>query len=84
MRAREFINEVGSHKRTFRGSPCTRDCSGHGAGYRWAQQKNIRNPNNCNPRSPKHSKSFVKGCRIKGTEVQNQQSRPAIPPTTEI
>lgn len=30
----EELNEL-----TFRGSPCTRDCSGHRAGYEWSQRK---------------------------------------------
>lgn len=34
MRAREFIPEL-----TFKGSPCTRDCSGHRAGYEWYKRK---------------------------------------------
>lgn len=34
MRAREFVTEL-----TFKGSPCTRDCSGHRAGYEWYKRK---------------------------------------------
>ena len=34
---------------TFRGSPCTRDCSGHRAGYEWSQRKAGRVPNSWSP-----------------------------------
>jgi hypothetical protein len=32
--AEEQIDEL-----TFKGSPCTKDCSGHRAGYEWSQRK---------------------------------------------
>lgn len=35
MRAHEFITEL-----KFFGSPCTKDCSGHRAGYAWSKKKN--------------------------------------------
>lgn len=34
---------------TFRGSQCTRDCSGHRAGYEWSQSKGGRVPNSWSP-----------------------------------
>ena len=42
---------------TFKGSECTRDCSGHQAGYRWSQQKAGRVPNSQSP-------SFNKGAAL--------------------
>ena len=30
----EDLNEL-----TFKGSPCTKDCSGHRAGYEWSQRR---------------------------------------------
>lgn len=78
MRAREFtLKEVGVTRRTFKGSPCTKDCSGHTAGYRWADKYNVADPNRCNSRSPK---SFVKGCKIKGTEEKLKRSPPPTSP----
>lgn len=41
MRAHEFITETGL---TFFGSPCTKDCSGHKAGYEWAKRKGVTAP----------------------------------------
>ena len=41
---------------TFKGSPCTVDCSGHRAGYEWYKQKR-RNPNSW-------SQSFNNGAAI--------------------
>jgi hypothetical protein len=51
MRSREFIKEL-----TFLGSPCTKDCSGHRAGYHWYKQKRV------NPQS--RSPSFNKGAAL--------------------
>ena len=41
---------------SFLGSPCTRDCSGHRAGYDWYKRKG-RVPNS-------HSQSFNNGANI--------------------
>jgi hypothetical protein len=40
MRATEILKEGLQYK----GYPCTKDCSGHMAGYAWAQQRNLINP----------------------------------------
>lgn len=47
-----------SSKGTFYGYECTQDCSGHQAGYKWAEEKGITNPNNCGG----NSQSFIEGC----------------------
>jgi len=64
MKAIEFdrskINETGL---TFRNYPCTKDCSGHQAGYDWATYWGITDPNEC-PYG--HSNSFWEGCRSRG------------------
>jgi hypothetical protein len=44
MRAQEFVTEKKRMKRlkelTFMGmSPCTKDCSGHRAGYNWSKKR---------------------------------------------
>ncbi len=44
--------------KTFDGYPCTDDCSGHKAGYNWAREKNITDPDDCGGRS----QSFIEGC----------------------
>ena len=46
------------HTRTFKGYVCTKDCSGHIAGYRWAQRKGIKDPSECGG----NSQSFYEGC----------------------
>jgi hypothetical protein len=43
---------------TFYGSPCTQDCSGHNAGYRWAERKGIISEFDC----AGNSDSFREGC----------------------
>jgi hypothetical protein len=41
----------------FYGSQCTKDCSGHKAGYDWSNKKTHKD---CDSNSP----SFTKGCLI--------------------
>ncbi len=43
---------------TFKGYSCTTDCSGHAAGYNWAEKNGINNPYDCGGQS----KSFIEGC----------------------
>jgi hypothetical protein len=44
----------------FDGHPCqTAECSGHRAGYGWAESKNITDPGTCGGKS----QSFIEGCR---------------------
>ena len=45
--------------RTFGGFDCTIDCSGHSAGYKWAEKKGITNKAEC-PYG--NSQSFHEGC----------------------
>lgn len=49
---------------SFRGYPCTVDCSGHEAGYQWAEEKGIADPDDCSG----NSNSFVEGCRAYAEE----------------
>jgi hypothetical protein len=52
--------------REFGGYECTDDCSGHKAGYVWAEAKDITNPATCEAiliRSPR-STSFYEGCLV--------------------
>lgn len=42
----------------FHGYGCTNDCSGHQAGYRWAERKNIEEEDDCTGKS----QSFIEGC----------------------
>lgn len=44
---------------TFGGNECTVDCSGHAAGYEWAERKGITDEADCYSRS----QSFEEGCR---------------------
>ncbi|UXJ55050.1 hypothetical protein [Pseudomonas citronellolis] len=43
---------------TFDGYQCTDDCSGHQAGYDWAEEHNITNDSACST----NSQSFNEGC----------------------
>ena len=45
---------------TFKGYQCeTPDCSGHIAGYNWAQRKRITDPALCTG----NSRAFIEGCQ---------------------
>jgi len=48
---------------TFDGSDCTQDCSGHEAGYAWAQEHDIGDGNACDVAGQhSNSPSFAEGC----------------------
>jgi hypothetical protein len=49
---------------TFMGAPCTDDCSGHEAGYQWAEENGIDDPDDCSG----NSDSFVEGCETYAEE----------------
>jgi hypothetical protein len=71
MRAHEFISEVGlSTGRSFKGSPCKTDCSGHRAGYQWAKEKGLKA---LGPAKPGTSKSFLNGANIASTDQDNKE-----------
>jgi hypothetical protein len=44
---------------TFKGYTCTEDCSGHEAGYEWAESKGVTDESDCNG----NSNSFNEGCQ---------------------
>lgn len=53
---------------TFHGYLCRVDCSGHEAGYEWAEENGITDPDDCGG----NSESFIEGCRAyAGEEGQN-------------
>jgi hypothetical protein len=54
-----FVHTASSQDRTFGDFDCTDDCSGHAAGYKWADQHNIDNEGDC-PFG--NSQSFHEGC----------------------
>ena len=47
---------------------CTVDCSGHEAGYDWAEEKGITDPNDCGG----NSNSFIEGCEAYANEQQEE------------
>lgn len=58
--------EIAYPNEEFHGYPCIGDCSGHEAGYQWAEEKDINDPDNCGG----NSDSFVEGCKIYAEEHQ--------------
>lgn len=51
----------------FHGYPCTEDCSGHTAGFDWAEEHGITDPGDCGGKS----ESFIEGCRAYAEEYQD-------------
>jgi hypothetical protein len=64
MRAQEFVTEKKRYRRlkelTFMGSQCTKDCSGHRAGYNWSVSKGRKS-------AASWSNSFNKGAELAAT-----------------
>lgn len=50
----------------FNGYPCIGDCSGHEAGYQWAEENGITDPDTCGG----DSNSFIEGCQSYAEEQQ--------------
>lgn len=50
--------------RSFAGDPCTQDCSGHEAGYNWAEEHGIDDEDACDQAGDdSNSPSFAEGCK---------------------
>lgn len=52
---------------------CTEDCSGHEAGFAWAQENDFADPADCGG----NSQSFIEGCEAFAQERQEQADREA-------
>lgn len=55
---------VSAQAQTFHGYGCTQDCSGHEAGYNWAEENGITDPDDCDG----NSQSFTEGCQAYAEE----------------
>ncbi len=53
-----YVKENYSGYNTFNGYDCTEDCSGHDAGYQWAEENDISDEYDCDG----NSNSFNEGC----------------------
>lgn len=65
-----FLDPEQLDELTFMGSQCTKDCSGHRAGYAWSKARGGQNANS--PFSP----SFNKGSAIATKEIQTAKPQP--------
>jgi hypothetical protein len=54
----EYVKENYTGYNTYYGDDCTEDCSGHEAGYNWAEENNIDDEYDCDG----NSDSFNEGC----------------------
>lgn len=58
-----------SYAQDFHGYPCTQDCSGHEAGYEWAEDNEITDPDDCGG----NSNSFMEGCEAYAEEMEDEE-----------
>jgi hypothetical protein len=66
--------KTGSSPSTFAGDSCTSDCSGHEAGYNWAEEHGIDDESDCDTAGEtSNSPSFAEGCRAYVRENEPDQ-----------
>lgn len=58
LRNSYYEDEYEPEPDTFNGYDCTDDCSGHEAGYNWAEENGISDEDDCGG----NSNSFIEGC----------------------
>ena len=68
MRIAELLTEL-----SFMGHTCTKDCSGHAAGYAYAQKKGLKAPTN----TPSKSFDF-------GTGIATKAKKTAVKPKVQV
>lgn len=51
---------IAAGAQSFHDYPCTEDCSGHEAGYQWAEENGIEDADDCGGKS----NSFIEGCEV--------------------
>lgn len=54
----DYVRDNHSGNSTFHGYECTEDCSGHKAGFEWAEENDISDVDDCGG----NSQSFIEGC----------------------
>jgi hypothetical protein len=64
----ERRDSLGDSHGSFAGQGCTQDCGGHEAGYAWAEEKGIADPDQCGGKSW----SFVEGCRAYAEQASGE------------
>lgn len=64
----ERRDELEGSKGEVAGYGCTEDCSGHDAGYKWAEERGITDPDDCGGKSW----SFEEGCQAYANEHQGE------------
>ncbi|MGY0574036.1 hypothetical protein ACTGJ9_025650 [Bradyrhizobium sp. RDM12] len=57
-----LISSCDAQAREFGGYDCSDDCSGHAAGYRWAEAHNVTSESSCPLRG--NGMSFYEGCLV--------------------
>lgn len=68
-RAPETTARSAADEQELPGEPCVSDCSGQDAGYDWAEQKGIVDPNDCSG----NSDAFFEGCMAYAEEQREER-----------
>ena len=76
MRISEILNEL-----TFHGSPCTKDCSGHKAGYEWSKKRAGVSPCDSTNNSFNNGCNIAKSNPVNRPKIRNPQGKFANNPT---
>lgn len=66
---RQTVNIAAAFRRSYQA--CTQDCSGHEAGYQWAENHDITDPDDCGG----DSESFIEGCQSYANEHSSGASQ---------
>ena len=73
MKIAELLKEL-----TFMGHTCTKDCSGHKAGYNYAMKNGLK----AQTKTPSKSFDFGTGIAVNSTKTKKAPAKPQGPNTT--
>jgi hypothetical protein len=64
-----LLEEMQDGTENFSNHSCTENCTGHEAGYAWAEQQGVTDPNDCGG----ESNSFLEGCMVYAAEQRGDR-----------
>ena len=76
---REVAEEM-APRSTFGGYPCADDCSAHIAGFQWAEEHSIRDPDSCEG----YTGAFIEGCRVYADSRAEDEAVSALAPELRV
>lgn len=73
-------SEETAPRATFGGYPCADDCSAHIAGFQWAEERSIRDPDSCEG----DTGAFIEGCRVYAESRAEDEAVSALAPELRV